>query len=134
MGPEIAVLVDNIVIASSSHSAEIAQLVEHFPEEEGVAGSNPALGTTFSKNHKNQKVMSGSAQALQVLEREISNEQTSLKRVEQAHARKMHELETLNREIAELDREKTDVQRNIDRSRGELKRITRELEDIAKKR
>ena len=25
--------------------AEIAQLVEHFPEEEGVAGSNPALGT-----------------------------------------------------------------------------------------
>ena len=25
--------------------AEIAQLVEHFPEEEGVAGSSPALGT-----------------------------------------------------------------------------------------
>ena len=28
-----------------SSVAEIAQLVEHFPEEEGVAGSNPALGT-----------------------------------------------------------------------------------------
>ena len=25
--------------------AEVAQLVEHFPEEEGVAGSSPALGT-----------------------------------------------------------------------------------------
>ena len=27
------------------NNAEIAQLVEHFPEEEGVAGSSPALGT-----------------------------------------------------------------------------------------
>jgi hypothetical protein len=25
--------------------AEVAQLVEHFPEEEGVTGSNPVLGT-----------------------------------------------------------------------------------------
>ena len=25
--------------------AQVAQLVEHFPEEEGVAGSNPALST-----------------------------------------------------------------------------------------
>jgi hypothetical protein len=25
--------------------AEIAQLVEHFPEEEGVPGSSPGLGT-----------------------------------------------------------------------------------------
>lgn len=25
--------------------AEVAQLVEHIPEEDGVAGSNPALGT-----------------------------------------------------------------------------------------
>lgn len=29
----------------ASDYAEIAQLVEHFPEEEGVAGSSPALGT-----------------------------------------------------------------------------------------
>ena len=27
------------------YNAEVAQLVEHFPEEEGVAGSSPALGT-----------------------------------------------------------------------------------------
>ena len=26
-------------------NAEVAQLVEHIPEEDGVAGSNPALGT-----------------------------------------------------------------------------------------
>ncbi len=31
--------------ARTSDYAEIAQLVEHFPEEEGVAGSSPALGT-----------------------------------------------------------------------------------------
>ncbi len=30
--------------------AEIAQLVEHLPEEEGVAGSNPALGTNQTQN------------------------------------------------------------------------------------
>jgi hypothetical protein len=27
-------------------NAEVAQLVEHIPEEDGVAGSSPALGTT----------------------------------------------------------------------------------------
>ena len=29
--------------------AEVAQLVEHIPEEDGVAGSSPALGTKFLK-------------------------------------------------------------------------------------
>ena len=37
---EVAVLVGNIRIY-----AEVAQLVEHFPEEEGVAGSIPAPST-----------------------------------------------------------------------------------------
>jgi len=36
---------EEYVIFSFFCLAEIAQLVEHFPEEEGVAGSNPALGT-----------------------------------------------------------------------------------------
>lgn len=30
---------------SRKQLAEVAQLVEHLPEEEGVAGSSPALGT-----------------------------------------------------------------------------------------
>ncbi len=30
---------------TTPYNAEVAQLVEHFPEEEGVAGSSPALGT-----------------------------------------------------------------------------------------
>ncbi len=32
---------------SMASLAEVAQLVEHFPEEEGVAGSSPALGTVY---------------------------------------------------------------------------------------
>lgn len=37
---------DDSKLSSTHHSiAEIAQLVEHIPEEDGVAGSSPALGT-----------------------------------------------------------------------------------------
>ncbi len=33
--------------------AEVAQLVEHFPEEEGVGGSSPPL-STYTKTHPNK--------------------------------------------------------------------------------
>lgn len=34
-------------MAYTQNTAQVAQLVEHFPEEEGVAGSSPALGTSI---------------------------------------------------------------------------------------
>lgn len=42
---EVAVLADNIKAVYNKHYAEVAQLVEHTPEERGVTSSNLVLGT-----------------------------------------------------------------------------------------
>lgn len=39
-----------MVCSFCSSLAEVAQLVEHAPEERGVAGSSPALGTPYIKS------------------------------------------------------------------------------------
>jgi hypothetical protein len=46
-----------MVLFFGSHSfAEVAQLVEHFPEEEGVAGSSPALSTQKIEKTKTRRL------------------------------------------------------------------------------
>ncbi len=47
-------LIKGLKSGSITTIAEVAQLVEHIPEEDGVAGSSPALGTKKCENTPRQ--------------------------------------------------------------------------------
>ena len=92
-------------------------MVEHIPEEDGVAGSNPALGTKIRKIKSNNM---SSNHEMEAIERKINDQGKEIERLEEKLKDERHEIQKHEVKVAELLHEINNISGQIRLEQGRL--------------